>query len=168
MYSKSCDSNHNINLASFKIHTRTALVRQCKTKDRAGDPSVSVTLSLWRWGGGGGGGGERTEVWTTELSIPGYTYTATLEDGYKKVNCLLHAQQKWGLLLTSQAPKQMFPQLHVKDPSHSAKSAGGRLQLNMHAPYVCGFAWSDMTWCLVVWCTQNTLRRQASHMALAM
>ena len=31
-----------------------------------------------------------------------------------------------------------------KDPSHAAKSAGGRLQLNMHTPYVCGFAWSDM------------------------
>ena len=31
---------------------------------------------------------------------------------------------------------------HVKDPSHSAKSAGGRLQLNMHAPYLCGFKWS--------------------------
>ena len=30
--------------------------------------------------------------------------------------------------------------LHVKDPRHSAKSAGGRLQLNTHAPYVCGFA----------------------------
>ena len=30
-----------------------------------------------------------------------------------------------------------------KDPGHSAKSAGGRLQLNMHAPYVCGFALSD-------------------------
>ena len=28
--------------------------------------------------------------------------------------------------------------------THSAKSAGGRLQLNTHAPYVCGFAWSDM------------------------
>ena len=28
--------------------------------------------------------------------------------------------------------------------SHSAKRAGGRLQLNMHAPYVCCFAWSDM------------------------
>ena len=27
---------------------------------------------------------------------------------------------------------------------HSAKSAGGRLQLNTHTPYVCGFAWSDM------------------------
>ena len=24
------------------------------------------------------------------------------------------------------------------------QSAGGRLQLNMHAPYVCVFAWSDM------------------------
>ena len=31
-------------------------------------------------------------------------------------------------------------QKHVKDPGHSAKSAGGRLQLNMQTPYVCGFA----------------------------
>ena len=38
----------------------------------------------------------------------------------------------------------VLPQLHVKDPGHSAKSAGGRLQLNMHAPYICGFAWSNM------------------------
>ena len=34
----------------------------------------------------------------------------------------------------------MLPQWHVKDPSHSAKSAGGRLQLNSHTPYICGFA----------------------------
>ena len=33
---------------------------------------------------------------------------------------------------------------HVKDPGPSAKSAGGRLELNTHTPYVCGFAWSDM------------------------
>ena len=26
------------------------------------------------------------------------------------------------------------------DPGHSAKSAVGRLQINKHAPYVCGFA----------------------------
>ena len=32
----------------------------------------------------------------------------------------------------------------LKDPGHSAKSAGGRLQLNMLTPYVCGFAWSGM------------------------
>ena len=30
--------------------------------------------------------------------------------------------------------------LHIKDPSHSAKSGGGRLQLNTHAPYVYGIA----------------------------
>ena len=29
-------------------------------------------------------------------------------------------------------------------PSHFAKSAGSRLQLSTDAPYVCGFAWSDM------------------------
>ena len=32
----------------------------------------------------------------------------------------------------------------LKRPGHSAKSAGGRLQLNTHVPYICGFAWSDM------------------------
>ena len=38
----------------------------------------------------------------------------------------------------------VLPQWHVKDPSHSAWSAGGRLQLNTHTLYVCDFAWSDM------------------------
>ena len=33
----------------------------------------------------------------------------------------------------------VLPQWHVKNPGHSAKSAGGRLQLNTHTPYVCGF-----------------------------
>ena len=28
----------------------------------------------------------------------------------------------------------VLPQWHVKDPSHSAKSAGGRLHLNMRTP----------------------------------
>ena len=31
-----------------------------------------------------------------------------------------------------------FQAKHMKDPGHSAKSAGGRQQLNTHAPYVCG------------------------------
>ena len=31
----------------------------------------------------------------------------------------------------------VLPQQHVKIPGHSAKSAGYRLQLNTHAPYVC-------------------------------
>ena len=36
-------------------------------------------------------------------------------------------------------------QQHVKDPGHSAKSAGGRLQLNMHAPYIICM-WLCMKW----------------------
>ena len=46
----------------------------------------------------------------------------------------------------------------VKDPGHSAKSAGGWVQLNTHAPYIytCGFAWSDAVhWCMLVWCSCN-------------
>ena len=31
-------------------------------------------------------------------------------------------------------------QEHIKDPGHSAKSTSGRLQLNTHTPYICGFA----------------------------
>ena len=34
----------------------------------------------------------------------------------------------------------MLPQQHMTDPSHSAKGAGGSLQLYTHAPYVRGFA----------------------------
>ena len=34
----------------------------------------------------------------------------------------------------------VLPQWHVKDPGHSAKCAGGMLQMNTHTPYVCGFA----------------------------
>ena len=37
----------------------------------------------------------------------------------------------------------ILSQWHVKDPGHSSKSAGGRFRLNRHAPYVCGFAWSE-------------------------
>ena len=38
-----------------------------------------------------------------------------------------------------------YPTLcYRSSPSHSAKSAGGRFHLNTHAPYIYGFAWSDM------------------------
>ena len=55
----------------------------------------------------------------------------------------------------------------MKDPSHSAKSAGGRLQLNIHTPYVCGFAWSDMVHGCMVY-TELALRWQQFHVAPAM
>ena len=58
-------------------------------------------------------------------------------------------------------------QQHVKDPGHSAKSAGGSLQLNTHAPYVCGSERSDtVNWCMVHGCmvyTERVPRRQQFH-----
>ena len=37
----------------------------------------------------------------------------------------------------------MLPQWHVKDPSHSAKSAGGGLHLNTHTPDPTKSEWAD-------------------------
>ena len=41
-------------------------------------------------------------------------------------------------------PQPLLPQWHVKDPGHSAKSASGRLHLNMHKP-VTQRSWSGLT-----------------------
>ena len=90
--------------------------------------STSVLLST-EWGQLSGQSAglviERSRVRTPagvagEFSSPGSTFCA---DSY------------FGIRSTP-----VLPQQHVKDPGHSAKSAGGRLQLNMHTPYVCGFA----------------------------
>ena len=61
----------------------------------------------------------------------------------------------------------VLPQQHVKDPGHSAKSAGGRLQLNTHTPYVCGFAWCDMEYGCMVYTELAPIRLQF-HVAPAM
>ena len=54
-----------------------------------------------------------------------------------------------------------------KNPGHPAKNAGSRLQLNTHAPYVCGLAWSDIVHgCMV--CTELAPRRLQFHVAPAM
>ena len=49
-----------------------------------------------------------------------------------------HKQQENFLLLCTDlfgvCSTPMLPQWHVKDPGHSAKSAGGRLHLNTHTP----------------------------------
>ena len=39
-------------------------------------------------------------------------------------------------IISVSVPPPVLPQEHVKDPGHSAKSAGGRLQLNTHTLYV--------------------------------
>ena len=51
----------------------------------------------------------------------------------------------------------------VKDPGHCAKSTGGRLPLDAHAPYQCGFEWNDtVNWCIVVCCIYNLCRDGSS------
>ena len=55
-----------------------------------------------------------------EFSSPGSTFCA---ESYVGIHSIRVIQQKQ----------------HVKDPGHSAKSAGSRLQLKTNAPYVCGF-----------------------------
>ena len=55
-----------------------------------------------------------------EFSSPGSTFCADSYFGVRSTLVLL--------------------QLHVEDPGHSAKRAGGRLQLNRHTPYVRSFA----------------------------
>ena len=62
----------------------------------------------------------RVQIPAGEFSSPGSTFCA---DSY------------FGICSTP-----VLLQWHVKDPGQSAKSAGGRLQLNTHAPYICGFA----------------------------
>ena len=82
-----------------------------------------------------------------EFSSPGSTFCADSDFGIRSTPVL--------------------PQYHLKDPSHSAKSAGGRLQLNTHTPYVCGFAWSDMVHGCMVY-TELAPRRLQFHAAPAM
>ena len=47
-----------------------------------------------------------------------------------------------------------------KELGHSAESAGGRLKISTHAPYVFDFERSNT--CMVVWCTQNARRGGSS------
>ena len=82
-----------------------------------------------------------------ELFSPGSTFCA---DSY------------FGICSTS-----VLPQQHITDPSHSAKSAGGRLQLNTHTHYVCGFACSDMEHGCMVY-TELASRQLQFHVAPAM
>ena len=62
-------------------------------------------------------------------------------------NTLIYAISNDLCILVKIKPGYLSVQLnheHVKDPGHSAKGAGGRLQINTYTPCVCGFAWSDM------------------------
>ena len=82
---------------------------------------------------------------------------------------IIFSLQGWLSVLTHFGIRStpMLPQQHIKNPGHSAKSAGGRLQLNTHTPYICGFAWSHMVHGCMVY-TELALRRLQFHVAPAM
>ena len=63
------------------------------------------------------------EHWACDWTVPGLSPSSS---GRRKFLCRVD-----------------FLCFYLKDPSHSAKTAGGRLQLNTHAPYLCGFEWHD-------------------------
>ena len=86
------------------------------------------------------GNGDSSVVRAPDSWSKGCGFESLLE---QQENCLLRGQLSVLTLISVSVPPPVLPQQHVKDPSHSAKSAGGRLQLNTHTPYVCGFAWSD-------------------------
>ena len=59
-------------------------------------------------------------------------WVPTLQE--EQENFLLQGQLSVRTLISVSIPPPVLPQQHVKHPSHSAKGAGGGLQLNMHTP----------------------------------
>ena len=61
----------------------------------------------------------------------------------------------------------MFPVTCKRFWSFCQNSAGGRSQINTHAPYVCGLN-NTANWCLVVGCMQNMQMAAVSHVTSQM
>ena len=109
-------------------------------------------------------GGDSSVVRAPDLLLKGRGFESLLE---RRENLFLQGRLSVLTLIFGIRSTPVLPQLHVKDPSRSAKSAGGRLQLNTHTPYVCGFAWSDIDHGCMVY-TGLAPRRLQFHVAPAM
>ena len=89
----------------------------------------------------GAGMAQWLERWTRDWKVASSNPCRTAGE-FSSPGSSFCADSDFGIRST---PVTVLLQQQVKDPSHSAKSAGGKLQLKcMHAPYVCDFAWSDM------------------------
>ena len=108
------------------------------------------------------GSGDSSVVRVPDLWSKGRRFKSLLE---RQENFLLHGQLSVLTLISVSIPPLCYHS--SKDPSHSAKSAGGRLQLNTHTPYICGFAWSDMEHGCMVY-TGLAPRQLQFHVAPAM
>ena len=74
------------------------------------------------------------------------------------------------LLLQSQLLGLTFMSVSISPPCYRCSTLNIQvtLQLNKHVSHVCGFAQSDVTMRMAVWCTHNAPRRQLFHVAPAM
>ena len=60
----------------------------------------------------------------------------------------------FGIRSTSKLPQYSVTSVaHERSLSFLPKGQVAAKQ--MYASYICGFGWSDTTWCMVTWCTQN-------------
>ena len=106
----------------------TRLLSSCRLSHMWCTNNRHHTLSFWN---------TKTYLFlsNTDLRVSSFTphhnrtcwNTKRRENFFSRVNFVC-----WPLFGDRSTP--MLPQWHVKDPNHSAKSAGGRLHLNMHTP----------------------------------
>ena len=119
--------------------------------------TFNCTCSSW-------GSRDSSVVGAPDLRSKGHRFTSCLE---WQENDLLHGQLYVLLFWYLSCPHDTTTALK-RSQSFCQKC---RLQLSMSAtaPYVSGlFAWSEVTWCMVVWCTQNVPRLQQFHVAPVM
>ena len=90
------------------------------------------------------------EWWTCDQKVSGFMSWQELWE-----NFLLRGQLPVLSLISVFVPHLCYcSSIYIKDPSHSAKSAGSRFQLNKHAACIY-VALNKVTvnWCMAVWCT---------------
>ena len=87
-----------------------------------------------RWGGG-----DSSVVRAPDSWLKGRGFESLLE---RRENFLLQGRLSVLTLISVSVPPRRVTTVARKKSRHSAKSAGGRLQLNTHTPYVCGFYWT--------------------------
>ena len=116
-------------------------------------------------GGGGGGGGRRRSSSVVRASDSWSKGRRFESQQGRRENFLRRQGQLFVLTLISVSVHPCVTAVTHKKSRHSAKSAGGRLQLKTHTRYACGFDWSDtVNLRMVVWCTQNVRRNGSSCM----
>ena len=84
------------------------------------------------------------ESWTRDQKAVGLILPALAVGDFSSPRSTFCADSYFG----GQSPPSVFAVAH-KNPGDSDKSAGVRLQLNTHAPYVCVALNKTVNWCML-------------------